>query len=58
MNINNKWFRLSVYQEHLNTGLPPVREFRLTTFHSADHNARQRNFALKLWLMTFFLKLR
>ena len=58
MNFNCKWFRLSSYQEHKVTGLPPLREVTFVRYTSGDNGGTQRNYALKLGLTTWHLKVR
>ncbi len=56
--INCSKFRLSVYQEHKVTGLPPTRELRYTHYLSGDGGGRQWNHSLKIGLITCHFKWR
>jgi hypothetical protein len=58
MNINCRKCRLSIYQEHIITGNPPIREFRFINYISNDNNGIQRNYSLKILLITFHFKWR
>lgn len=58
MNLNCKRFRLTTYQDHKVTGIPPKREIAFVTYRSADNGGRQMNYSLKLGLTTWHLKLR
>ena len=56
--VNCSKFRVSVYQEHKVTGLPPTRELRYTHYLSGDGGGRQWNHSLKIGLTTCHLKWR
>jgi len=56
--FNTKKFRLSIYQQHKITGLPPMRELTLTTYRSADDGGKQKNYSLQIGLTTFHLQWR
>jgi len=56
--VNCSKFRLSVYQDHKVTGLPPTRELRYTHYLSGDGGGRQWNHSLKVGLTTCHLKWR
>ena len=56
--VNCSKFRLSVYQDHKVTGLPPTRELRYTHYLSGDGGGRQWNHSLKVGLTTCHFKWR
>jgi len=58
MNINFKKFRLSSYQEHKVTGMPPIRAVAFASYMSSDHGSSQCNFSLKVGLTTWHFKWR